>query len=79
MHRHVQKSPLLRAVLPKLSRVAFRNPKIAFRNPKKLRDKLITDDTGRGNFLYGRGNCQISNVLKPALNCVKSSVLTQQL
>ena len=72
MHRHVQKSPLLRAVLPKLSRVAFRNP-------KKLRDKLITDDTGRGNFLYGRGNCQICNVLKPALNCVKSSVLTQQL
>ena len=43
-HRSVQKSPLLKVVLPKL-------PRVAFRNPKTLRDKLVrstlklTDDT----------------------------------
>ena len=45
-HRHVQKSPVLQAVLPK-------PPRIAFRNPKTLRDKLVrsklklTDDAER--------------------------------
>ena len=44
--RHVQKSPVLKAVLPK-------PPRIAFRNPKTLRDKLVrsklklTDDAER--------------------------------
>ena len=33
-HRHIEKSPLLKSVQPKLLRVAFRNP-------KSLRDKLI--------------------------------------
>ena len=34
VHRHVQKSPVLKAVLPK-------PPRIAFGNPKTLRDKLV--------------------------------------
>ena len=33
-HRHIEKSPLLKPVLPKPLRVAFRNP-------KSLRDKLV--------------------------------------
>ena len=54
-HRHVQKSPVLKVVLPK-------PPRIAFHNPKTLRDKLVrsklklTDDAERGNFPCGRGN-----------------------
>ena len=54
-HRHVQKSPVLKVVLPK-------PPRIVFRNPKTLRDKLVrsklklTDDAERGNFPCGRGN-----------------------
>ena len=61
--RHAQKSPTLKAVLPKTSRVAFRNP-------KTLRDKLVrsklklTEDTERGNFPCGRGNYEICNALK---------------
>ena len=45
-HWHVQKSHVLKAVLPK-------PPRIAFRNPKTLRDKLVrsklklTDDAER--------------------------------
>ena len=45
-HRHVQKTLLLKAVLPK-------PPRVAFRNPKTLRDKLVrsklklTDDAER--------------------------------
>ena len=63
-HRYVQKSPVLKAVLPK-------PPRIAFHNPKTLRDKLVhsklklTDDTERRNFPCGKGNCEICNVLKP--------------
>ena len=63
-HRHAQNSPMLKAVLPKLLRVAFRNP-------KTLRDKLVrsklksTDYTEQGNFTWGRGNCEICNILKP--------------
>ena len=34
VHRHVQKSPMLKAVLPK-------PPCVAFRNPKTLHDKLV--------------------------------------
>ena len=62
-HRHVQKSPMLKAVLPK-------PPRVAFRNPKTLRDKLVrsklklTDDAERGNFPCVRGNCEICNMLK---------------
>ena len=54
-HQHVQKSPVLKAVLPKPAHIAFRNP-------KTLRDKLVrsklklTDDAERGNFPCGRGN-----------------------
>ena len=63
-HRHVQKSPVLKAVLPK-------PPRTAFPNPKTLRDKLIcsklklTDDSEQGSFSCGRGNCEICNILKP--------------
>ena len=62
-HRHVQKSPVLKAVLHKPPRISFRNP--------KTRDKLVcsklklTDDAERGNFPCGRGNCKICNILKP--------------
>ena len=60
-HRHVQKSPVLKVVLPK-------PPRIAFHNPKTLRDKLVrsklklTDDVDQGNFPCGRGNCEICNI-----------------
>ena len=63
-HWHVQKSHVLKVVLPK-------PPRIAFRNPKTLRDKLVrsklklTDDAKRGNFPCRRGNCEICNILKP--------------
>ena len=63
-HRHVQKSPVLQAVLPK-------PPRIAFRNPKTLRDKLVsskfklTEDPGRDNFPCARSDCKICNILKP--------------
>ena len=48
-HRHIAKSPLLKSVLPKPSRVVFCNP-------KSLRDKLVRsklkseDEKERGNF-----------------------------
>ena len=57
-HQHVQKSLVLKAVLPK-------PPHIAFRNPKTLSDKLVrsklklTDNAERGNFPCGRGKCEI--------------------
>ena len=71
-HWHVQNSPLLAAFLPKLSRVAFRNPKAL--HDKLVRSKLkLTKDTERANFPCGRGNCQISNVLKSDKE-VKSTV-----
>ena len=62
--QHAQKSPILKAVLPK-------PPRVSLRNPKPLRDKLLrsklklTDDTERGKFPYGRGNYEIYNVLRP--------------
>ena len=55
---------MLKAVLPK-------PPRVAFRNPKTLRDKLVcsklklTDDAERDNSPCGRGNCEIGNILKP--------------
>ena len=62
-YRHVQKSPVFQAVLPK-------PPRAAFRHPKTLHDKLVlskklTDDAERGNFPRGRGNCEVCSVLKP--------------
>ena len=57
-HWPVQNSPVLKALLPK-------PPRIAFRNPKTLLDKLfrsnlkLTDDAERGNFPCGRGNCDV--------------------
>ena len=63
-HRHVQKSPVLKAVLPKPPRIAFRNPKTLC--GKLVRSKLkLTDDAERGNFPCGRGKCEICNILKP--------------
>ena len=56
---------MLKAVLPRQPRVAFRNPKTL--SEKLVRSKLTsTDDNERGNFPCGRGNCQICNVLKPS-------------
>ena len=63
-HQRSQKSPILKAILPK-------PPRVSFRNPKALRDKLVrsklklTDETERGKFPCGRGNFEICNVLKP--------------
>ena len=63
-HQHSQKSPILKAVLPK-------PPRVSFPNPKALRDKLVcsklklTDDTERGKFPCRRGNFELFNVLKP--------------
>ena len=51
-------------MLPKPSRIAFRNP-------KTLRDKLVrsklklTDDTEPGNFPCGKGIREFCNILKP--------------
>ena len=62
-HRHVQKSPVLKAVLPKPPRIAFRNPKTL--SDKLVRSKLkVTDDAERGNFPCGRGSYEICNILK---------------
>ena len=57
-HRFVEKSPAIKAVLPK-------PPRVAFRNPKTLRDKLVrfkireNHEEKRGNFPCGHSNCQI--------------------
>ena len=62
--QHAQKSPILKAVLPKPARVSLRNLKPL--RDKLLRSKLkLTDDTERGNFPYGRENYEIYNVLRP--------------
>ena len=58
-HQHSQKSPILKAVLPK-------PPRVSFPNPNALRDKLVrsklklTDDTERGKFPCRRGNFDFS-------------------
>ena len=63
-HRFIEKSPTLKAVLPK-------PPRVAFRNPKTLRDKLVrskireNDEEERGNFLCGHSNCEICKILEP--------------
>ena len=63
---------MLKAVLPKA-------PRIAFRNPKTLRHKLVrsklksTVDAERGNFPCGRGNYEICNILKSG-KLLKSTV-----
>ena len=57
-HCHAQKSPVLKTVLTKPPRIAFRD--------KLVRSKLnLTDNVERGNFPCGRGNCEICNILKP--------------
>ena len=64
VHRFIEKSPALKAVLPK-------SPFLAFRNPKKLRDKLVrskireNDEEERGNFPCGHSNCEICKILEP--------------
>ena len=63
-HEYAQKSPILKAVLPKPPHVSLRKPKPL--RGKLLRSKLkLTDDTERGNFPYGTGNYEIYNVLRP--------------
>ena len=63
-HRHIEKPPLLKSLLPK-------PPRVAFRNPKSLLDKLIRskikseDEKERGNFLCCRKHCDICNILYP--------------
>ena len=59
-----EKSPALKAVLPKPPRVAFHNPQI-------LRDKLVrskirqNNEKERGNFPCGHSNCEICKILEP--------------
>ena len=63
-HRFIEKSPSLKAVLPK-------QPHVAFRNPKTLHDKLVrskireNDEGERGNFPSGHSNCEICKILEP--------------
>ena len=48
-HRHIEKLPLLKSVLPKPPRVAFHNPK--FLRDKLIRSKLKSGDEKEwGNF-----------------------------
>ena len=57
--------PLLKSVLPK-------PPRVAFRNPVSLRDKLVRsklkseDEKEGGNFPCCRKNCDICNILNPS-------------
>ena len=63
-HRHIEKSSLLKSVLPK-------PPRVAFRNPKSLRDKLVRpelkseDEKEQGNFPCCGKHCDICNILYP--------------
>ena len=63
-HHHVQKSPSLKAVLPKPQRVAFRSP-VTLRNKLVHSNLKLTDDTEQGKLLCGKWNCKSCNVLKP--------------
>ena len=63
-HRFIEKSPALKAVLPKPLHVAFRNPK-TFRD-KLVRSKIKENDEGeRGNFPSGHSNCEMCKILEP--------------
>ena len=63
-HRFIEKSPALKAVLPK-------PPRVAFHNAKTLRDKLVrpnirqNDEEERGNFPCGHNNCEMCKILEP--------------
>ena len=63
-HRFIEKSPSLKALLPK-------QPHVAFHNPKTLHDKLVrskireNDEGERGNFPSGHSNCEICKILEP--------------
>ena len=64
-HRHIEKSPLLKSVLPKPPRVAFCNPK--FLRDKLVRSKLKSEnEKKRGNFPRCRKYCDICNILYPS-------------
>ena len=63
--RHIEKSPLLKSVLPKPPRVAFCNPK--FLRDTLVRSKLKSEDEKkRGNFPRCRKYCDICNILYPS-------------
>ena len=75
-HGHIEKSPLLKSVLPKLSRVAFRNPKSL--HYKLIWSKLKSEDEKeRGNFPCCRKNCDICNILYPS-NKFRSTVTGEE-
>ena len=75
-HGHFEKSPLLKSVLPKLSRVAFRNPKSL--HYKLIWSKLKSEDEKeRGNFPCCRKNCDICNILYPS-NKFRSTVTGEE-
>ena len=63
-HRFAEKSPAIKAVLPK-------PPSVAFRNPKTSRDKLVRSkirenhEEKRGNFPCGHSNCEICEISEP--------------
>ena len=63
-HCFIEKSPALKAVLPKPPRVAFCNLKI-LRN-KLVRSKIRQNNEGeRGNFPCGNSKCEICKILEP--------------
>ena len=75
--RHqIEKSPLLKLILPKPLRVTFRNP-------KSLRDKLVRsklkseNEKVQRNFLCCGKNCDICNVLYPS-NQIRSTVTEEK-
>ena len=75
--RHqIEKLPLLKSVLPKPLRVAFRNP-------KSLRDKLVRsklkseNEKVQRNFLCCGKYCDICNVLYPS-NQFRSTVTEEE-
>ena len=63
-HCFIEKSPALKAALPK-------PPRVAFSNKKTLRDKLVrskirqNDEEQRGNFPCRHSNCEICKILEP--------------
>ena len=67
VHRIIENSPTLKAILPK-------SPHIVFCNPKTLRDKLVRPELRadykeeKDVFICGRRNCNICKIVEPGMN-----------
>ena len=63
-HQIIENSPILKAILPKPSRAAFRNPKIL--RDKLIRSKLRSDYKGeKGVFICDQRSCDTCDILEP--------------